>query len=98
MKPFPTQPDVNLSAHPAPIIQPKAKSPFVNGRTAEVHVVRQDPASVPPGVFGDEASCISCVLRGFGLGNLFNLCVKFEILQLFQTFLGKLRLDVDIII
>jgi hypothetical protein len=50
---------VNLSAHPAPIIQPQAKSPFASGQKAADRVVRPYPASIQPSFDGDSAFCIS---------------------------------------
>ena len=54
-----SEPDVNLSAHPAPIIQPQAKSPFASGQKAADRVARPCPASIQPSYDGDSASCIS---------------------------------------
>jgi hypothetical protein len=48
-----SEPDVNLSAHPAPITQPSVKSPSASGRKAEARVVRFCPASIPPSYDGD---------------------------------------------
>jgi hypothetical protein len=41
-----SEPDVNLSAHPAPIIQPTVISPFASARTVSVIAVKDDPTSV----------------------------------------------------
>ena len=54
-----SEPDVNLSAHPAPIIQPQAKSPSASGQRAGGRVSRFSPASIRPYADGDLASCIS---------------------------------------
>jgi hypothetical protein len=48
-----SEPDVNLSAHPAPIIQPSAQSPSASGRKAEARVARLCPASIQPSSDGD---------------------------------------------
>ena len=40
-----SEPDVNVSAHPAPIIQPPAAAPSANARTVHDHVERRDRAS-----------------------------------------------------
>ncbi len=40
-----SEPDVNLSAHPAPIIQPQDESPFANVRTTSVLVWQSDQAN-----------------------------------------------------
>jgi hypothetical protein len=53
------EPDVNLSAHPAPIIQPQAKSPSASEQRAEGHALRFSPTSALPCADGDSASCIS---------------------------------------
>jgi len=47
------EPGVNLSAHRTPIIQPTAKSPSANGRTAAVRDVRSDPTNVLPDADGN---------------------------------------------
>ncbi len=59
-----SEPDMNLSAHPAPIIQPTAKSPPANARTGVVHDERSFPANVLHDADGDSAFCISCVPNG----------------------------------
>ncbi len=43
------EPDVNVSAHPAPIIQPPAAAPSANARTVHDHVSRHDRASASHG-------------------------------------------------
>jgi hypothetical protein len=48
-----SEPDVNLSAHPAPILQPTAKSPSASARTISVIVGQADPASVLHSCGGD---------------------------------------------
>ena len=47
------EPDLNLSAHPAPIIQPTAKSPSASAQTVAARGVRSDLTSIPHGVYGD---------------------------------------------
>ena len=48
-----SEPDVNLSAHPAPIIQPQAQPPSANGQRAGGRVSRFFPASILPCADGD---------------------------------------------
>jgi len=48
-----SEPDVNLSAHPAPIIQPQAQPPSANGQRAGGRVSRFFPASTLPCADGD---------------------------------------------
>jgi hypothetical protein len=48
-----SEPDVNLSAHPAPIIQPQAQSPSANGQRAVGRVSRFFPANTLPCADGD---------------------------------------------
>ena len=51
------EPDVNVSAHPAPIIQPPAPGPFANARIDRDHVRPRDLASASHGDGASEASC-----------------------------------------
>jgi hypothetical protein len=51
-----SEPDVNLSAHPAPIIQPKAKPPSASGQKALVRGVLYAPTNAPPVVDGGPTS------------------------------------------
>jgi hypothetical protein len=53
------EPDVNLSAHPAPIIQPTGESPLSSEQTTRDLASRVSPASVPPSGDGDSAFWIS---------------------------------------
>ena len=50
------EPDVNVSAHPAPIIQPPAPDPSANARTGRDRVQPRDPASASHGVCASEVS------------------------------------------
>jgi hypothetical protein len=43
-----TEPDVNLSAHPAPIVQPKASVPISNDRKVKGLLSQSYPTSTPP--------------------------------------------------
>jgi hypothetical protein len=43
-----SEPDVNLSTHPAPIIQPQAQPPSASGQRAGGRVSRFSPASIRP--------------------------------------------------
>jgi hypothetical protein len=54
-----SEPDVSLSAHPAPIIQPQAKSPSASEQRAGSRASRFFPTSTLPCADGDLASCIS---------------------------------------
>src|SRR5271157_4733511 len=53
------EPDVNLSAHPAPVIQPQVKSPSASGQRAGDRVSRFFPTSALPCADGDSAFYIS---------------------------------------
>ena len=59
-----SEPYVNLSIHPAPIIQPMAKSPSASARTVAVLFGQFAPTNVPRAVDGDSAFCISYVPNG----------------------------------
>ena len=48
-----SEPDVNLSAHPAPIIQPQAQSPSSSGQKVAVRVLRPSPANILPAGDGE---------------------------------------------
>ena len=50
------EPDVNVSAHPAPIIQRSAPGPSANARTDWDRVQQHDPASASHGVGASEVS------------------------------------------
>ena len=50
------EPDVNVSAHPAPIIQRSVRGPSANARTVRDRVQPRDPASASHGVCASEVS------------------------------------------
>src|SRR5262247_3499312 len=54
-----TDPDMNLAAHPAPIVQPQAVPPFANAQRGAAAVGQSARANGSPGVDGLSASCIS---------------------------------------
>ena len=53
------EPDLNLSTHPAPIIQPQAKSLSASGQKVGAHVSRFFPTNALPCADGDSAFYIS---------------------------------------
>src|SRR5262249_29659381 len=54
-----TDPDVNLSAHPAPIVQPQAVPPSANAQRGAAAVGQSARANGSLGADGLSASCIS---------------------------------------
>jgi len=62
------EPDLNLSAHPAPIIQPMARSPIANAQTVPVHARRPSSASASPAADW-QASCTFAEPTGPKLGS-----------------------------
>jgi hypothetical protein len=56
-----TDPDVNLSIHPALIVQPSVASPFANGQIDWVPSLQCALTNRPPSVHGTQASCISAL-------------------------------------
>ncbi len=62
-----SEPDVHVSAHPAPITQSTAQLPIANGQTILILVVQYDAASMSPDV-GSCAVCISVVPIAPGSG------------------------------
>src|SRR5262249_3823025 len=54
-----TDPDVNLSAHPAPIVQPQAVPPSANAQRGAAAVGHSARATGSLGADGLSASCIS---------------------------------------
>jgi len=54
-----TVPDVNLSAHPAPIVQPPASNPFASDRKAWVLVLQFALTNILPCAYDPEVFCIS---------------------------------------
>ena len=56
-----TDPDVNLSAHPAPTVQPVASNPFASGRINTALFVLLVQANILPDVYDPEAFYISAL-------------------------------------
>src|SRR5215475_7099869 len=54
-----TDPDVNLAAHPAPIVQPQAIPPFANAQRGAAAVGQSARANAWLGAGGLSASCIA---------------------------------------
>src|SRR5215471_12983827 len=54
-----SDPDVNLAAHPAPIVQPQAVPPAANAQRGAAAVGQSVRANGWPAVDGPSASCIS---------------------------------------
>src|SRR5690242_16451733 len=59
-----TDPDVNLAAHPAPIVQPQAVPPSANAQRGAAAVGQSAQANAWPGVDGLSASYISAWPNG----------------------------------
>src|SRR4051795_12155668 len=56
-----SEPDVTLSRHPAPLIQPpRPDESASNGQTMQVPVLRRDPAIAVPSAGVPGIACISC--------------------------------------
>ena len=55
-----SEPDVNLSVHPAPIIQPTAKSPSASAQIIVAHVVIVRQANTLRSCYGSHTVCTSC--------------------------------------
>ena len=59
-----SEPDVNLSAHPAPIIQPTAESPSASAQIAVARVAIARPANALRSCDGSHTVYTSCVPIG----------------------------------